>query len=122
MAVDVSPSMLAKTRRAAKKAGFAIETVQSDGTRLALEDGSADVIFLAWVWHEVGRKEEVLREFRRVLKPGGKLVIVENVRFPIGPPRVDTEELRGLVERSGFRLQERLRSLVSAIMTFVKER
>ncbi len=62
----------------------------------------------------------MLREFHRVLKPRGKLVLVENVKFPIGPPRVDAEELQGLVEGSGFKLQERLRSRVSAIMAFVK--
>jgi ubiquinone/menaquinone biosynthesis C-methylase UbiE len=120
VAVDVSRAMLAKARRAAGRAGRTIETVESDGTRLPLEEVSVDVIFVAWVWHEVGRKEEVLQEFRRVLKPGGRLIIVENVKFPIGPPRVDAGELLEQVQASGFGLQQRVPSTFSAILVLGK--
>ncbi len=120
VAVDVSPAMLEKALKAARKVGVNIETLQGDGTRLLLEDGTVDVLFLAWVWHEVGRKGEVLREFSRVLKPQGRLAMVENVKFPLGAPKVDAGELNHEVEASGFELQQRLPLRVSAILVFRK--
>ncbi len=120
VALDISSAMLDKARTAARKAGMDIETLQSDGTRVPLEDGSVDVMFLARAWHEVGKKEEVLREFYRVLSPGGRLILVENVKFPLGAPKVDAGELKGLVEGSGFGLREDLPFGLSAILVFVK--
>jgi len=89
IAVDLSPEMLRKAQKKAEKEGIKnVEFLQSDGTKIQLEDDVVDLIFLVTVFHEVGESRKVLAEFRRVLKPGGRLVIVEIVKkgiFPSAP-------------------------------------
>ena len=48
-----------------------------DATALALADGSADVVSIAFGLRNVGDPLRALREFRRVLRPGGRLVVLE---------------------------------------------
>jgi ubiquinone/menaquinone biosynthesis C-methylase UbiE len=60
------------------------------------------------VYHEVGDSQTVLKEFRRILKPVGKLVIVEVVKksiFP-GAPVQNPEALKAEVEAGNFELQQ----------------
>jgi len=87
--VDISPEMLKKAQRKAKKSKVKnIEFLQSDGKSLQLESSSVDIILLVTVYHEVGDNEVVLKEFGRVLKPSGKLVVVEVIKkgiFPSAP-------------------------------------
>ena len=87
--VDISPEMLKKAQRKAKKSKVKnIEFLQSDGKSLQLESSSVDIILLVTVYHEVGDNEVVLKEFGRVLKPSGKLVVVEVIIkgiFPSAP-------------------------------------
>ena len=78
VAVDLSPEMLKKAQNKAAKARVKnIQFLQSEGKNLQLDDGSVDTILLVTVYHEVGESEAVLKEFGRILKPGGKLAIVE---------------------------------------------
>ena len=107
VAVDLAPEMLAKAKKKAEKAGAKnVEFLQSNGTKIQLEDSSVDLIFLVTVFHEVGESEKVLAEFRRILKPAGRLVIVEVVKkgiFP-GAPVQNPEALKTEVEAGGFNL------------------
>jgi SAM-dependent methyltransferase len=106
--VDVSPRMLQKASTKAKKKGVRIELLQSDGTGLKLEDNSVDLIFLNHVFHEVDDKPKVLGEFHRILKPSGRLAIVERTRDPgkllsnMGPPVVDEKQLVSEIQQAGF--------------------
>lgn len=49
-----------------------VETIHADGPT-GLADESVDVVLLYDVFHELGDPEAVLRELRRVMKPGGTL-------------------------------------------------
>jgi ubiquinone/menaquinone biosynthesis C-methylase UbiE len=112
VAVDISPEMLKKVQGAAEKAGVTnIQFMESDGRKLQLGDGSADKVLLVRVYHEVHEQEAVLREFGRVLRPEGRLILVERVRKSLlpGPPAQDPDALKKEVEGSGlFRLQNTL--------------
>jgi ubiquinone/menaquinone biosynthesis C-methylase UbiE len=109
VAVDLSPAMLKKAQSKAVKAGVKnIEFLQSDGKNIQVEDDSVDLILLVTVYHEVGESRTVLTEFFRILKPTGKLVIVEVVKkgtFP-GAPVQNPEALKAEVEAGNFRLQQ----------------
>jgi len=109
MAVDLSPEMLKKAQNKAVKAGVKnIEFLQSDGKKLKVDDSSVDLILLVTVYHEVGESQTVLAEFRRVLKPAGKLVIVEVIKkgiFP-GAPVQNPEALKAEVEAVNFELEQ----------------
>jgi SAM-dependent methyltransferase len=72
--VDLSPSMLqlARTERDAEGLDSAI-LVRGDATRLPLADESVDRVLCFNGLHVIHDKEAAMREFGRVLKPGGDL-------------------------------------------------
>ena len=109
VAVDLSPEMLKKAQNKAEKAGVKnIQFLQSNGTNIQLEDSSVDMILLVTVYHEVGESEAVLKEFNRILKPEGKLIIVEVIKkgiFP-GAPVQNPEALKAEIEAGNFKLEQ----------------
>jgi SAM-dependent methyltransferase len=68
--VDRSPEMLA---RAAAKG---LETVQADAQRLPLADGTFDAAMMISMLHHVEDRRAALAEARRILRPGGRLVLM----------------------------------------------
>jgi ubiquinone/menaquinone biosynthesis C-methylase UbiE len=67
-----------------------IELLQGKADCVPLHDRSADLVLLANIWHELDSPEAVLREARRLLRPGGRLAILDwRAEFsgPPGPPR-----------------------------------
>jgi ubiquinone/menaquinone biosynthesis C-methylase UbiE len=124
IAVDLSPEMIKKALHKAEKAHMKnIEFLQSDGKSLQLEDGSVDLILLVTVYHEVGESEFVLKEFGRVLKQEGKLVIVEVIKkgiFP-GAPVQNPDKLKAEIEASNFKLERLLPFKSYGILFFTKK-
>jgi ubiquinone/menaquinone biosynthesis C-methylase UbiE len=63
--------------------------MEGEATATSLPDGGCDVVFISAVWHEIDDAVAVLAEFARILKPDGRLVLVDwspdGVRPP-GPP------------------------------------
>lgn len=105
--VDVSSGMLARASAYAKKKRVDIELIQSDGTRINLPDGSVDGILLVHVFHEVESRAKVLGEFLRVLRPAGRLLVVEKTRGghmlgKLGPPIINEAEIIDQVSKGGF--------------------
>lgn len=85
--------------------------------RIPLPDASVDVALLATVLHdlaEAGTAAGTLAEVARVLRPGGRLVLIEfdKVDGPPGPPkaiRLAPEEAAALVVPFGFAAGEVVR-------------
>jgi ubiquinone/menaquinone biosynthesis C-methylase UbiE len=107
-AIDISPEMLERTAAHAKRRGLTIEALRSDGTEIELESESVDLILLVHVLHEVENRSRVLSEFLRIMKPSGRLAIVEKTRGVkmfsriLGPPIIDETEVIQETERTGF--------------------
>jgi demethylmenaquinone methyltransferase / 2-methoxy-6-polyprenyl-1,4-benzoquinol methylase len=78
--LDFSEPMLERARR--KSSG--IEWLQGDLLRLPFKDATFDAATVGFGVRNVEDLDEALRELRRVLKPGGRLAILEIVR-PKGP-------------------------------------
>jgi ArsR family transcriptional regulator len=75
-AVDSSPEMLAALR--GRVAGVAnVEVRSGELEHLPLESGSVDAAFMLLVLHYVPEPRRALAEAHRVLRPGGRLVIVD---------------------------------------------
>lgn len=53
------------------------EYLDGDATRLPFADASFDIVSIAFGLRNVGDPARALREFRRVLRPGGRLVVLE---------------------------------------------
>ncbi|PIQ84145.1 MAG: hypothetical protein COV75_03760, partial [Candidatus Omnitrophica bacterium CG11_big_fil_rev_8_21_14_0_20_63_9] len=82
---------------------------QPSPTRLPLADGEADVAILSRVLHHMSDeiRPALLQEVRRVLKPGGRVIVVEDTYSTHFPPtgedldRELTQEFIGGVAREG---------------------
>lgn len=73
--LDFTPQMLDVARE--KKATALTEYIEGDAMALPFEDGSFDVVSIAFGIRNVSRPEVALAEFRRVLRPGGRLIVLE---------------------------------------------
>lgn len=76
--VDFAAGMLTVARaRAAEKALSQVSLVCGDAEAIPAPDGVFDAITIAFGLRNVAHPEQALREFRRVLRPEGRLVILE---------------------------------------------
>jgi ubiquinone/menaquinone biosynthesis C-methylase UbiE len=110
--VDVQPEMIEACRtRAAEVSAQQIELVQSDGTRVPLPDGIADLVLISVVLHEAKDRAAFLREARRLLKPSGEVVVIEFKKQdgPPGPPkeiRLSEADVAAVAEAAGLGVRE----------------
>ena len=76
---DISAGMMALVKGKAEKAGVGgrISLQVADGEELPYVEGTFDRVTCAFGIRNFEHKERGLAEFRRVLKPGGKAVILE---------------------------------------------
>lgn len=76
---DINDSMLKVGRDRLIDRGYSgnIEYVQANAEALPFEDNSFDVVTMAFGLRNVTDKDQALREFNRVLKPGGRLLVLE---------------------------------------------
>jgi ubiquinone/menaquinone biosynthesis C-methylase UbiE len=78
--VDLVAGMLAKgTRRWRVHAGH-IQPVQADSERLPFATGSFDVVTCANSFHHYPHQERAVAEMHRVLRPGGRLLLIDGYR------------------------------------------
>ncbi len=84
LGVEPNPYMYPYLRQAASKAGLQADLRPGLAERLPAEDNSMDAIVSTLVLCSVSEPEGVLREIRRVLKPGGRFLFVEHVAAPPG--------------------------------------
>ena len=77
--VDFSPAMLAVGRKKIRARGLPdrISLAAGDGRRLPVRDASADAVTIAFGLRNIEERHLALREFYRVLKPGGQLLVME---------------------------------------------
>lgn len=80
-AVDASPQMVEYGRLLA--AGHGVKNVEyrlGDMESLPLEDGSVDVAFFSQSLHHAQHPERAVKEAHRILRPGGRVVILDLAR------------------------------------------
>jgi ArsR family transcriptional regulator len=77
-AVDLSSSMLEQLRKRAKANGRTnIETIEGEIEVLPLPDASHDVVVMSQALHHAADPLAALREARRILVPGGRLLVLD---------------------------------------------
>lgn len=77
---DINPEMLCASAIEAAKQRTPIKLFQSTSSQLALADQSVDMVFCHQTFHHLVDQDNAIREFYRVLKPGGLLLFAESTR------------------------------------------
>ncbi len=75
------------TRRTPRWHAERIRYMQGDAQQLPFDDASFDVVSIAFGIRNVLQPARALAEFRRVLRPGGRLVVLEFAEPRFGPVR-----------------------------------
>jgi ubiquinone/menaquinone biosynthesis C-methylase UbiE len=101
--LDVQQSMLDLTMRRAQRNGLTNlnPTKGEAGAELPYPDGTFDAAYLITVLGEIPDREAALEQLRRVVRPGGRLVVGE---FFLDPDFIPRRQLRAHAEAVGFRL------------------
>ncbi len=78
VAVDISGEMLRElAKKAAAESIANIETLESDGCDMPVEDASMDIVCASMYLHHIEEPEQAVKEMKRVLKPGGKVFLAD---------------------------------------------
>ena len=78
--IDFSEKMLERARLKAKFIKKPPKLVKMNVQNLDFEDNTFDYVYTTYVFCSVPDPVEGLKEIKRVLKPGGKLIMLEHVR------------------------------------------
>ena len=74
---DINRRMLDRGRDRLLDAGLTVPAVQCDAERLPFSPGTFDCVTVGFGLRNMTRKDAALAEMTRVLKPGGRLVVLE---------------------------------------------
>jgi ubiquinone/menaquinone biosynthesis C-methylase UbiE len=117
--IDLEEENLVIARKRTQSEGLEVDFVKSDCAAIDLPDASADLLLCHQTFHHLVQQEKALREFRRILKPGGILLFAESTKayihswvirllfaHPMDVQRT-AEEYLAMVRAAGFEFSER---------------
>ena len=111
-AVELRADMLDIIAEKARTAGLGnVIPELSDGSSYAVADDAADIALAVTVLHEIADKAAFLKEVKRLLKPGGRMAVIEfhQRATPMGPPvarRLSTVDVGAVFADAGFAAQD----------------
>lgn len=81
---DINEAMLREGRNRLLDQGLALPTLVCDAEQLPFPDGHFDIVSVAFGLRNMTHKDRALQEMQRVLRPGGKLLVLEFSK--VAPP------------------------------------
>jgi ubiquinone/menaquinone biosynthesis C-methylase UbiE len=97
--IDFSAPMLEIGRQRAKDLGRSVDLRLGDAQALEFPDASFDRVVCTLALCSIPDDRRAVSEARRVLRPGGRFLLLEHVRSPIGPVRAVQRVLDWLAVR-----------------------
>ena len=79
-AIDLSPEMLAIARRRAAESRVDVELREGDAHHLDFGDETFDTVVATYSLCNIPDTGRAVAEMKRVLKPGGRLILVDHIR------------------------------------------
>ncbi len=118
IAMDIDQEMLDETKKLVESHNLMnVDYVRCSSSMINLEDNSVDMLFCHQTFHHLIYQPEALKEFLRILKPGGSLLFAESTkryihswiirllfRHPMSVQKTADEYLN-LVKESGFEIK-----------------
>jgi ubiquinone/menaquinone biosynthesis C-methylase UbiE len=133
--LDPSPRLLAWARDTAQQLPVAVDLMQASAEAIPLDENSVDTVVMTWTGCSIPGVAVALAEMRRVLRPTGRLLIVEHGRAP--EPNVArwqdrltplwlrlsggchlNRQIDALIEAAGFRFERLDTGYMTALKTF----
>jgi SAM-dependent methyltransferase len=102
---DISQGMLDELEHTARRLGIEVETARCDAQQLPFADDSFDLVFGHAVLHHLPDLDAAFREFRRVLRPGGRVAFC-------GEPSAYGDRLARLPKRAALAMAPAWRRLL----------
>ena len=86
-----------------------VVTILADNDDPLLADKSVNRFFICDVWHHVENQTKYLSLMKKMLKPGGEVVMIDfhKKELPFGPPmqmKIAREDLIKQMQTNGFRM------------------
>lgn len=116
--LDVDPQVLNTAQKQAQRCTADVELIECNAMRIKLPDNSVDMLFCHQTFHHLVDHDVAIREFYRVLKPGGILLFAESTRkyihswiikwlfhHPMDVQKTADEYL-ALIRQTGFQVEE----------------
>jgi ubiquinone/menaquinone biosynthesis C-methylase UbiE len=116
--IDLTPAMLEQARRTQQEQGLTnVAWAQGDVRALPYDEGTFDIVTCRFAFHHFTEPLKVLREMRRVCRPGGRVVVadsapaaakadafnaMEKMRDPSHTRALPTEDLMALFGEAGL--------------------
>ena len=94
--IEFSPQMLAIAHRRQRELGREADFRPGDAQALEFEDESFDTVVCTLALCTIPDDRQAVREAHRVLRPGGRLLLLEHVRSPSSPVRAVQRALNPL--------------------------
>src|SRR3977135_1812882 len=91
LALEPAPRLVTMARSAAHLPSMSVSFLEASAEAIPLDEHSVDTIVTTWTLCSIPQAGTALAEMRRVLRPRGKLLVVEHGRAPArrrAPPRV----------------------------------
>jgi ubiquinone/menaquinone biosynthesis C-methylase UbiE len=99
--VELSPPMIEIARARATERGRQVDLRLGDAQALDFADESFDTVICTYSLCTIPDDRAAVREAKRVLRPGGKFVLAEHVRSPVGVVRAIEKLIEPLAVRFG---------------------
>ena len=106
-ALDTQQEMLNELKK--RRPSENIIILKSEETELPVQDKAVDIAIMVFVLHEVHHPVDFLKEVKRILKPSGRLIVIdwEKKVEEKGPPfeeRIPKEKAETLFQEAGFEI------------------
>jgi ubiquinone/menaquinone biosynthesis C-methylase UbiE len=99
--VELSPPMVEIARQRAAELGREVELRLGDAEALDFADASFDTVICTYSLCTIPDDRAAVREAKRVLRPGGKFILAEHVRSPVGIVRAVERLIEPMAVRLG---------------------